>query len=278
MKSGDSEMKRHLHHLKIFIVLLLGVLLSCSGRKSPNEPDNPAFSVTNSSPANNATNVTAGSPTTIRVTFSAAVDTMVLGFLIAPVPTSFDRVITLSSDGKTAIVGALLQANTAYTAVIYTAKDKSGNALTTPFQFTFTTGNSFPAGKVQGISRTRSGGQAISPVGTLVGLLKIDLPRVFALILTGQDPLDVLRNNLAALTVVTDETGAYSINNVLAGTYWPAAVKDVDGNARLQPAPLGADALGFYDDPITNNDSVGREDSVLVAEGQTVTNIDIKFP
>lgn len=271
-------MKRHLHYLKILIVALWGVVLACSGRKSPNEPDNPGFTVTSSSPVNNATNINAGSPITIRVTFSAAVDTSVIGFLMAPVPTSFDEVFTLSADGKTVIVGALLQPNTAYTAIIYSAKDKNGNGLTSPFQLSFTTGSSFPTAKVQGVSRTRSGGQAISPKGTIVGLLKIDLLQVFSLIIGGQDPLDVLRQNLAALTVVTDENGTYSINNIVAGTYWPAAVKDVDGNASLQPAPLGVDALGFYDNPISNNDSAGNEDSVRVAAGQTITNIDIQFP
>lgn len=271
-------MKQCFRNLRILVVALWGVLLACSGRISPDEPENQGFTVVNSSPATNAINVNAGSPITIRVTFSAAVDTSVIGFLMAPVPTSFTEDFTLSNEGKTAIVAAILQPNTAYTAVIYTAKDKNGNALTAPFQLSISTGSAFPSGKVQGVSRTRSAGQAISPKGTVVGLLKIDLPQVFALILTGQKPLDVLRNNLAALTVVTDESGAYSINNVVAGTYWPAAVKDVDGNASLQPAPLGADALGFYDDPISNNDSIGKEDSVRVAAGQTVTNVDIQFP
>jgi len=272
-------MKRWLQHLRILVVALWGVLLACSGRISPDEPENQGFSVVNSSPANNATNVNAGSPITISVTFSAAVDTSVIGFLMAPVPPSFTEDFTLSNEGKTAIVAALLQPNTAYTAVIYTAKDKNGNALASPFQLTFTTGSAFPAGKVQGLCPTRVNGQAISPKGTLVALLKIDLLQVVTLIIGGQDPLDVLRQNLAALTVVTDESGVYSINNVSAGTYWPAAIKDVDGNASLQPTLLGgADALGFYDDPVTNNDSVGREDSVRVAAGQTVTNVDIQFP
>lgn len=271
-------MKRWLSLCKIFAVMLWGVLLACSGRISPDEPENQGFTVVSSVPANNATNVNAGSPTTIRVTFSAPVDTSIIGFLMAPVPASFDNVFTLSSDGKTVIVGTLLQANTAYTAVIYSAKDKEGNALVSPFQLSFTTGNAFPTAKVQGVSNTRSVGQPISPKGTIVGLLKIDLQQVVFQILTGQDALEVLRQNLVALTVVTDESGAYSINNVVPGTYWPAAIKDVDGNASLQPAPLGADALGFYDSPNPIVGSAGREDSVRVAAGQTVTGIDIIFP
>lgn len=272
-------MKRQLYQLKILIVALWGVSLACSGRISPDEPENQGFTVVNSSPVNNAINVNAGSPITISVTFSAAVDTSVIGFLMAPVPTSFTQTFTLSNEGKTAIVAALLQPNTAYTAVIYTAKDKNGNRLASPFQLTFTTGSAFPAGKVQGLCPTRASGQAISPKGTLVALLKIDLLQIVTLILSGQDPLEVLGQNLAALTVVTDESGAYSINNVVAGTYWPTAIKDVDGNASLQPDLLGgADALGFYNNPNVINSTVGHEDSVRVAAGQTVTNIDIQFP
>ncbi len=272
-------MRRRLLYLKIVGLALWGVLLACSGRISPDEPEDQGFTVVNSSPANNATNVNAGSPITISVTFSAAVDTSIVGFLMAPVPTSFTEGFTLSNEGKTAIVAAILEPNTAYTAVIYTAKDLSGNGLAAPFQLSFTTGSTFPAGKVQGLCPTRVGGVAISPKGTLVALLKIDLPQVVTRIIGGQDPLEVLGENLAALAVVTDESGAYSINNVIAETYWPAAIKDVDGNASLSPALLGgADALGFYNNPAVSNTTVGVEDSVHVNAGQTVTGIDFQFP
>jgi uncharacterized protein (DUF2141 family) len=193
---------------------------------------------------------------------------------MAPVPAVIDRIFTLSSDGKTVIVGAVLQANAAYTAVIYSAKDKNGTVLSSPFQLSFTTGSTFPAGRVQGAATLRLGGQIVSPKGTLVGLLKIDLVQVINLILRGQDPLEVLRQNLAALTVVADDNGNYSISNVIDGTYWPAALKDVNGDASLNP--LTGDALGYYDNPsLPTVGQAGREDSVVVAQGQTVTNINI---
>jgi len=262
-------------HLLFLTVAIWMSLLACSGRISPNQPDdNLGFSVVSSSPANNATNVSATAPITISVTFSAPVDTSVIGFLMAPVPTTFDRVFTLSADGKTVIVGAILQVNTAYTAVIYSAKDKSGNVLSAPFQVSFTTGSSFPTGRVQGVATVRVAGQTVSPKGTLVGLLRIDLLQVLSLILSGQDPLEVLRQNLAALTVVAEDNGNYSINHVTDGTYWPAALKDVNGDASLNP--LSGDALGFYDNP--NSPVIGqagREDSVRVAQGQTISNINV---
>lgn len=265
--------------LEIVSVALWGVLLACSGRISPEQPTNEDFVVLSSSPANNATNVPAGKPVEIRVTFSAPVDTSAIGFLMAPVPARYDTVFTLSTDGKAVIVGAFLQANTAYTAVIYSAKDESGAALSEPFQVSFTTGSAFPAGRVQGVAKVRVNGQPASPKGTLVGLLRIDLPELFRrVIFGGQKPLEVLRQNLAALTVVTEESGSYSINNVTDGTYWPAAIKDVNGDAKLSPAPLGEDVLGFYDNPsLPDTAEAGPEDSVRVAQGQTVTNINIRF-
>lgn len=262
-------------HLKFVTVILWMSLLACSGRISPNKPDDDSgsFHAVSSSPANNATNVPSGAPITISVTFSAAVDTSAVGFLMAPLPTTFDRIFTLSADGKTIMAGATLQSNTAYTAVIYSAKDKNGNALNTPFQTSFTTGSTFPGGRVQGVASVQIGGQTVSPKGTLVGLLKIDLLQVLSQILTGQDPLEVLRQNLAALTVVSEDNGNYAIANVAAGTYWPAAIKDVNGDASLNP--LGGDALGYYENPGNANGQPGKEDSVRVAQGQTVTNINI---
>jgi len=274
-------MRIRLYALRLTVALLWAVLLACSGRISPNQPDENAgrFVVVASSPANNGVNVPGGVPTTISVAFNTAVDTSTLGFLMAPVPAVFDRVFTLSGDGKTVIVGAVLQANTAYTAIIYSAKDKNGTALSAPFQLSFTTGSAFPTGRVQGVANVRVNGQPASPKGTLVGLLRIDLPELFRrVIFGGQEPLEVLRQNLAALTVITEESGSYSIDNVPDGTYWPAAIKDVNGDASLNPAPLGEDVLGYYDNPsLPDTATAGPEDNVRIVQGQTVTNINIRF-
>lgn len=266
---GDRQ-----RNLQYAIMILSSLLLGCSGRISPNKPDDSreGLRVLSSMPAPNATNVPSGSMV-ISVTFNAAVDTATVGFLMAPLPLTFDRVFIVSTDGKTMMAGATLQANTAYTVVIYSAKDKSGNVLREPFQTSFTTGGSFPDGRVQGAASVQIKGQSASPKGALVGLLKIDLLQVLSLILSGQDPLEVLRQNLAALTVVSQDNGSYSIDNVVSGTYWPAAIKDVNGDASLNP--LAGDALGYYENPANANGQPGKEDSVRVAPGQTLTSINI---
>ena len=263
-----------LRHAKWAGGLLWMVLLACSGRISPNKPDdNAGFRVVSSSPANNTSSVASGGPISISVTFSAAVDTATLGFLMAPLPATFDSNFRLGDGGRTVTAVATLQPNTSYTAVIYTAKSTTGQAFSSPFQVGFTTAGSFPTGRVQGVAQFQRGGSPASPKGTLVGLLKIDLGRVLALILGGQDPLEVLRQNLGALTVIGADDGSYALEHIQPGTYWPAAIKDVNSDGSLNP--LGGDGLGYYDNPASANGSPGAEDSVRVALGQTISNINL---
>jgi hypothetical protein len=165
-----------------------------------------------------------------------------------------------------------LQANTAYTAVLYTAKGTRGQSLSSAAEISFTTGAEFPKGKVQGKIECTSG--AGSPKNSLVGLLTTDFVSVILRILPNpSQATEVLRSTLAAITYVPGDNGEFTISNVPDGTYWPAAAKDEDFDGSLEPTGNPPEPIGFYDSDGDN--AATRADSVRIVNGNLIQNIKI---
>jgi hypothetical protein len=195
----------------------------------------------------------------VTITFSAPVDTSKLGFIAAPIPPGLDTSIVISSDLRTFSATAELEENTAYTVIFYTVQDVDGNPLEEPFVLTFTTGAAFPTATVSGVVRLIDGSD---PRGSLIALANRNVLELLA----AEDPVAALMQSLRAVTIVTDESGAYTIRNVVAGTYWVAGTKDLNGDGSLEP--ITVDAIGVYGGIFT-------PDSIQVAEGQAVSNINL---
>ncbi|RIK73386.1 hypothetical protein DCC62_17455 [candidate division KSB1 bacterium] len=229
--------------------------------------------VVNTFPLNGQENVPLN--TTFRLTFTTAVDTSSLGLFIAPIPEGLTgSALRPSADGKELSASVTLKANTAYTAVLYTAASLRGQRLPTPTQIAFTTGADFPAGQVRGRVVFRDG--ATSPRSTLVGLLNTDLISVIQQILVNPgQATDVLRQTLNAIAITPDETGEFVIPNVPDGTYWPAGAKDTDLDGSLEPTAVPPEPIGFYDRD--GDGGATRADSVVVRNGTIVNDIVIVF-
>lgn len=233
------------------------------------------LSVQSTVPVDGARNVSLN--TEFKIGFSAPITTEGLGLFVAPIPAGLSTSdLTLSADGKELSANVTLDQNTAYTAVLYTAKGSRGQILGEPIQVSFTTGPEFPTGKVSGRVHFRRGDG--TPQGALVGLLNESLAAVLSKIITGKPPTEVLANSLAAITLVTDEQGTYEIRHVADGTYWPAGTKDEDLDGVIEPTNgvVPGEPIGFYD---ADGDSslFDPDDSITIQGGQSLENIVIIF-
>lgn len=240
--------------LAIGIAVLSSAVAGCSGRRAPNEPES-GFRVVQSSPADGATNVSRS--LTFTITFSAPVDTSRLGFIAAPIPPGIDTSIVISTDLKTFSATVELEANTAYAVIFFTAQDVDGNPLDEPFVLSFTTGPSFPTATISGTVRFAD---ASDPRGSIIGVLD----RNPLELLSAEDPVAALMQALRAITIVTAETGEYTIRYVAPGTYWVAGTKDLNADGSLEPPTQ--DPIGIYPGI--------QAQSIAVSEGQQITGID----
>ena len=222
-------------------------------------------------PADGAKNVPL--QTTFRLTFSAPVIDSSVGLFVAPIPAGLSgSSLVLSPDGKELSAQVTLQANTAYTAVLYTAKGTRGQTLASVAEVSFTTGANFPTGKVTG--KIECAGGSGSPKNSLVGLLTTDFVSVILRILPNpSQATEVLRSTLAAITYVPSDNGEFTISNIPDGTYWPAAAKDQDLDGSLEPTGNPPEAIGFYD--LDGDNAATRTDSLIIANGNVITNIKI---
>ncbi len=222
-------------------------------------------------PANGAKNVPL--QTTFRLSFSAAVIDSSVGLFVAPIPAGLSSSsLVLSPDGKELSASVTLQPNTAYTAVLYTAKGARGQTLSSAAEVSFTTGADFPKGKVTGTVDCAGG--TGSPKNSLVGLLTTDFVSVILRILPNpSQATEVLRSTLAAITYVPSDNGAFTISNIPDGTYWPAAAKDEDLDGSLEPTGNPPEAIGFYD--LDGDLTATRADSVKITNGSVISNLKI---
>ncbi|MHB1049245.1 MAG: Ig-like domain-containing protein [Bacteroidota bacterium] len=207
------------------------------------------FSVVSTLPANNATNVPL--QTTISITFSEALDTNVMNsedIWFSNIDWESTISYGYSEDLKSTFGVYNLQPNTTYFIAFIYAKALSGATITTPFIYYFTTGSSFPSDSVS---------------GTLsAGTTGISLEHAVAGLATGPIGETDGRPEFAGWTNV-NANGTFTIPYVSNGTYWPLAVKDVDGNGMIDPS--NGDAIAVGDSIVVNNASVSNVDLTFMS-------------
>ncbi len=193
---------------------------------------------------------------TVVITFNAPLDTSArfpwppgffLGLSMSPEPREPDSV-SVSTDLTTVRIHNLhLAADTRYVLAVLGARSSTGASLQVPAVITFTTGAALPTAAVSG-TITLPGGD---PSGTLVAL--------FPALMTVPE----------AMGVVQASSGAYQINYVPPGVYFPMALKDIDHSGDADPDPA-VDLVAIYD---PNGDGVA--DQIVVAEGAATTGIEM---
>jgi hypothetical protein len=220
-------------------------------------PANSQFLLTASTPADGAANVPLA--TIVSFTFSAPLDTAARFQEDSPAPLAFldtapkDSVIlgaiSYSPDLTTISVEITHTANTDFVWLLTGARSNAGEPLAQPYVLNYTTSATF-------------GERTVSGTVTLAG---VDAGN--ALVALQDRPLFSDEGIVKIGAVVPTVGGAYIVNYVRDGVYWPAAAKDIDGDGQIDPA--GSDVIGFYD---PNND--GQPDSIVVA-GANLTGIDM---
>ncbi len=217
--------------------------------------------VVNSIPAHGATQVDTAA--TFSVEFSAPIDTSArfaypedffLNLMLIPDSlVGIPDAITVSPDLRTVFFYNLhLQPNTLYNFIIVDAVSQSGDSLSQPFSYIFTTGSTLPGGSVSGTVSSPDG----IPGGALVALFEA--------------PPFGDESNPAA-TAVVQSNGNYTVDFVSDGMYWPVAVKNffVDDSGEVDVNSNST--LGVYD---ADGDLI--QDSIVVAGGSVSgVNIDL---
>ena len=218
------------------------------------------FSVVSITPSNGTANV--DTATTLSITFSAAIDTSARftypgDFFISLFFTPDSLVhepesITFSPDMHTVNLHNLHLHNfTDYRFCIFDAVNVSGDSLDTPYSFYFTTSSTFTN------TATVSGIVGANPFGAMIFLFD-------------SNPFEENESEWIDWAVAPPATGAYTVDYVPAGFYWPIVIRnlylDEDGDIDIQ----NGSELGFYD---TNSDY--RPDSIFVSIGSAITGIDM---
>ena len=211
-------------------------------------------------PAHGATNV--DTEATISLTFNEPLDTeaafeidddsLFLGFDMSPFPLE-PPVFTLN--GLDVKIEVTLQADTQYWFLLRGARGESGADLDRPYAFTFTTGSRLPTATVSGTVDFDEG----DPAGAFVGLF----PETFFDDLFNDDEEDDDDGgatdgggdddgddnddlDVSALAIVTDASGAYTMDFVPPGRYVMLALKDVDQDGDPTSGDAG-EGFGAYD-------------------------------
>jgi hypothetical protein len=205
------------------------------------------FIVLSSSPSDRAVNVPRS--TTVSFTFSEPLDTTArfdAGDRNLPISANPNDSITIgtigySTDLRTITFQVVHTGDSDFVWVIIGARSKNGNMLARPFMLNYTTATSYGSRSISG-TVTVDGGNTTN---VIVGLA--DAP------LVGEH-----EGMVRSAMIVSNPSGAYSFSNIRDGVYWPAAVKDGDGNGSIDPG-LG-DPYGQYDP-----DGDGHADSIVIS-------------
>jgi hypothetical protein len=139
---------------------------------------------------------------------------------------------------------AFLGPNTAHFVYVYGIRSATGQALSSPALAYFTTGASFPPYSVSGA--VQSGSTGHHPGGSMIVLSPEPL---------ADGPPRMVMGTIA------DGSGLFTVPHLESGTYYPIAVKDVNGDGLIRPE--GEDPIAFGD-------------SVVVA-GANVSGIVLEF-
>ena len=205
-------------------------------------------------PAHGATEV--GLEVNLTLTFNEAIDTassfevsdgFFLGVEIAPDPGFDAAAATVSNDGRTITAVLTLQADTQYWVLLSGATSASGAVLDRPYAFTFTTGSRLPTATVSGTIRN----DGVDPTLAFVGLF----PETFFENLVNDDDETAegigdnetrANDDFVSLAIVTESTGAFTMEFVPPGRYVMLALKDSDQDASPTPG-TGDEGFGGYD-------------------------------
>jgi len=140
---------------------------------------------------------------------------------------------------------------TDYRFCIFDAVSVSGDSLDTPYAFYFTTSPTITN------TATVSGIVGANPFGAMIFLFD-------------SNPFEEDESDWTEWTVAPPASGAYTVDYVPAGIYWPLVIKnmylDEDGDIDIQ----NGSELAYYD---SNNDY--RPDSILVSPGAIISGIDM---
>lgn len=172
--------------------------------------------------------------------------------------------LTLGADGRTLFLQAALARDTRFQYSLLGARAADGQMLDRPYTIAFATGATLPNGSVSGAVVCPGG----SPYGTFVALYKQDPfagQRLAEIARGGQRFVQAKQAVCAA--VVRDSRGAYAVDYVPAGTWYPFAIKDLNGDGELS---LFDDAWGFLD-----VDMDLRPDSLHLADGERRVGVDL---
>jgi hypothetical protein len=130
------------HRRTASLLLATFLLISCGGGESGTPAPNSAteLTITSTNPANGATGI--GVNTAITATFNKNIDAASCGASAFTVNQGAAGSVTCSGTTATFTLSSALAYSTGYTATIGTGiRDASGNALASPYTWTFTTGS-----------------------------------------------------------------------------------------------------------------------------------------
>jgi len=221
--------------------------------------------VVSTTPADGATNVSVN--TVLQIEFSEPIDPNSMedgGIMMTPEPG--DGTVTWTDGGSTLNFEPFdpLLDDTAYTLIIVegAVKDLAGNPLSGNYSMSFTTGASLPTG---GYSGTIAGDPHSTAASNPEGALSI------AFMVNMLDWEDEGPPPIGGVDDVASN-GAYHIENLEDGTYWPGVMMDSDGNGEINPDY--GDAIGLYGVDFATLEGEPEPDSVIIAGGATVEDVD----
>jgi hypothetical protein len=221
--------------------------------------------VISTTPADGATNVSVD--IVMQIEFSEAIDPSSIeegGILMTPEPG--DGNVTWTDGGTTLNFDPYdpLLDDTAYSLIVVegAVKDLAGNPLSGSYSMSFSTGSSLPTGGYSGtIAGDPHSTAASNPEGAMSIAFMVDMMDWEG---EGPPPIGGVDN------VASD--GTYSIMNLEDGTYWPGVMMDTDGNGEINPDY--GDAIGLYGIDFTTLEGEPEPDSVIIAGGGTVEDVD----
>jgi hypothetical protein len=210
-----------------------------------------------STPANNATNVAVGS--NLVITLSEAVEQNSLDEVLIS-PDIGDGVAVWSNGWRTVTFDPFIDMmdDTNYYLVIPPGglRDLAGNGNADLISIVWSTGSRLDSGRFSGTISGPGSAAAANPAGAIV-------------IAADTDPFGDIEFGVAGSGTV-NAAGAYAVENLPDGTYWPACFLNTNDDGQVDPS-LG-DAIGAYG--VSFNPMSGDPTSIVIAEGGSLGNID----
>ena len=228
--------------------------------QTTNQIDNTSPVMVSSNPAAGATGIALTS--NLSMTFSEALQPDLDEVLVTP--DIGDGVLVWSSDGRTFTFDpyADLQAGTQYSVFVPpgAAKDLAGNGTVDAIAVVFSTGPALANGSCAGtLAGDPSSATASNPAGALV-------------VAADRTPFAEGALGIAG-SAIAGGGGAYDVQRLPDGTYWTFAVKETNGDGRVNPET--GDAFGIYG--VDFAAQTGEADSVTITGGSDLTGIDFKL-